>query len=248
MTTTSRMSCATIVAVAALSMAATAQELTNKTFKTSLALGAAITDGNSQTMQLNGSIVGEGEKEGLGSFRAGIEANYGESTVNETKDTTADNTKLFANAKRTLTPHSFAYADTSVFRDDIALIDYRAILGPGAGYYFLKNDKTTLSAEAGVSYVWEKVESVRDSYTALRAAERFEHKFSETAKLWESVEYIPQADDLENYLVNAEVGVQSALNAHLNLRLVLQRKYDNQPAPDREKADLNLIAGISATF
>ncbi len=60
-----------------------------------------LTDGNSETLGANASLVAEGEKEGLGSVIAGAEVNYGESrltteatdaggttTVSETNETT----------------------------------------------------------------------------------------------------------------------------------------------------------------
>jgi hypothetical protein len=38
------------------------------------------------------------------------------------------------------------------------------------------------------------------------------------------------------------------MNAHLNLRLVLQDKYDSTPGAGLEENDVALIAGISLSF
>ncbi len=214
-------------------------------FKTTLALGLNLTDGNSETMQANGSLVSEGEKAHLGSVRMGVEANYGETTVDGTDQKNVDNGKAFANARKTLSERTFLYVDSAVGYDDISLIDYRATLGVGAGGYLAKSDALKLSLEAGVSYISEDVAGQTADYAALRVAERVEYKFTETAKLWQSAEYLPQTDDFGNYLLTAEVGAEAALNATMNLRILLQDKYDSEPGAGLEKNDLSLISGVS---
>lgn len=229
-------------------------------FKHSLSAGVTMTDGNSETMQANLSMLTEGEKESLGSVRAGAEFNYGESTVErestvdgvatveDVDETTVENARAFANAKKTMSPLTFGYVDVSFLYDDIAMVDHRFVAGPGLGVYPLKNDITSLLFEAGPSYVWEKVADVSDDYLAVRFAERFTHALSDTAKVWQSAEYLPKADDFGDYLLSAEVGVEAALNAHLNLGLVLRDKYDSEPGEGLEKNDLALIGRISVSL
>ncbi len=227
-------------------------------FTTALNAGLTLTDGNSDTLAANVSLVTEGERQGLGSVRAGAEANYGESSIRRTvtsddgttttitddSEKTVDNAKLFANVKKTLSPHTFASLDGSVLFDDIALVDYRAMLGPGLGVYVVKNDKRELSLEAGPSYVWEKVDGETDDYLALRFAERYTCQITKTAKLVQSLEYTPEASDFDNYLLNAEAGIEAAMNDRLTLRVVVQEKYDSTPAAGTEYNDVSLIAGI----
>ena len=210
--------------------------------------GLTMTDGNSETLAANASLVTEGEKAQLGSVRAGVEGNYGESTVDGVKDTTVENAKVFANAKKTLTPRTFASLDGTVLYDDVALIDYRATLGPGAGAYLVKNDRHELSLEAGPSYVWEKVDRVNDDYLALRFAERGTCQATKTAKLVQSLEYVPEAGDFSNYLLTGEAGIEAAISEHLNLRVVVQDKYDSTPVEGAEYNDVSLIAGLSLTL
>ena len=230
----------------------------NDGWTTALNAGLTMTDGNSETMAANVGLTTEGVKDGLGSVIAGADFNYGESTVSstatdpatgesvvtETEETTVENAKAFVNVKKTLSPKTFAYVDGSVLYDDVALIDYRATLGPGLGFYLLKNDKRQLSLEAGPSYVWEKVDGASNDYLALRFAERYSCQATKTAKLVQSLEYLPEAEDFDNYLLTAEIGVEAAMNDHLSLRVVLQDKYDSTPAAGAERNDLSLIAGL----
>ncbi len=227
---------------------AVAQEAKPEGFKSTFSAGLSLTDGNSETLQANASLLTEGEKVGLGSVRAGVEANYGESTVASNKQTTVENVRVFANAKKTVTPRTFASLNGEALYDNIAMIDYRATLGPGFGVFLVKNDRTSFSIEAGPSYIWEEVADVKDDYLALRFAERVDHAFSKTAKVWQSFEYLPRLDDFGDYLMIAEVGAEAALNARLNLRIVLQDKYDSTPGAGLEKSDLSLIAGFSVSL
>ncbi len=222
-------------------------------FKTALSAGASVVAGNSKTTLFNATLATEAQKATLGSLRAGINVNYGENTVKRTvdgvrerrRDTSVENVHLFANVRKTLSEKAFAYTDGSLLYDDIAQVDYRAIIGPGLGVYLVKNKKTSLSIELGAAYVFEKVDSVSDDYMAVRAAERMEHRFSDTARIWQSAEYLPKADDVGDFILNAELGSEAAMNAWLNLRVVLQNKHDSMPGGGGEKNDLALIAGVS---
>lgn len=215
---------------------------------TTLSAGLTLADGNSETLAANASLKTEGEKAGLGSVWAGAEANYGESTVDEVKDTTVENAKVFANVKKTLSPRTFGYLDASVLYDDVALIDYRATVGPGLGAYLVKNGKRTLTLEAGPSHVWEKIDGESNDYLALRFAERYTCQISATAKLVQSLEYLPAAEDFDDYLLSGEIGVEASMTERLSLKVVLQDKYDSTPAPGAERNDLSLIAGIGFTL
>lgn len=225
-----------------------AQSQETMSFTNKLSAGITLTDGNSKTLQANASFITEGEKAELGSIRAGIEANYGEATVKDEKDTTVNNARAFANAKKKITPRTFGYLDASILRDDIAEIDYRLAVGPGLGVYLVKNEKMSFSVETGPSYITEKVDGASCDYLALRIAERIDFALSTTAKIWQSAEYLPKPDDFDDYLMNAELGIEATMTTRLNLRLVLQDKYDNVPAAGLKQNDLALIAGISLSL
>ncbi len=237
--------------------AAPEQAAAQGVFETKLSIGATLTDGNSETMQVNSSLITEGEKEGFGSVRAGIEANYGETTtkttdadgvVTENSDTTIKNANIFVGTKKTITELTFWSVNASTLYDDIAEIDYRVTLAPGLGMYLVKDDTMSLSVEAGPAYIWEKVSGVTDDCLALRLGERFDYAFSDTSKIWQSLEYLPKADNFGSYLMNVEVGAEAALNGSMSLRLVLQSKYDSTPGEGLERNDLVLIGGIGVTL
>src|SRR5262249_16813843 len=114
--------------------------------------------------------------------------------------------------------------------------------------YFIKTDTTTLAGEVGPAYIYEKQGGDENSYFALRLGERFEHKFKTGAKLWQMVDWSPQVDDFDNWILNAEAGISAPITKSLDVRLVASDTYDNQPAAGRLKNDFKLVAGVGFRF
>jgi putative salt-induced outer membrane protein YdiY len=63
--------------------------------------------------------------------------------------------------------------------------------------------------------------------------------------MWESAEYLPAFDDFQRFLLNAELGTEAAMNTRLSLRIVLQDKYNSDPAPGKKANDVTLIGGLT---
>ena len=208
-----------------------------------------LTRGNSKTLLVNGGLISE-YKKGANELRLEIRGAYGESTVtpsgssNSTDQTTLQNAKGVVEYKRLFTKRNYAYANGELMHDHIADIEYRAVIGPGLGRYLLKSDLQSLSAEAGVAYVRQSLASEEKDTVNLRLAQRYEIKLPAKSKLWEALEYLVAFDDFENYFVNLEVGAEAAMTEIINLRIVFLNKYNNIPAQDKDKNDLQLIAGL----
>jgi len=101
----------------------------------------------------------------------------------------------------------------------------------------------------GGTYIREELTNgLEDDYAALRVAQRFEYKLTETTRIWQAAEYLANFEDFESYLLNAEVGVEAALKGALSLRVVLLDKYDNVPAPGLEENDIALITSLVYKF
>ncbi|MCX6926529.1 MAG: DUF481 domain-containing protein [Verrucomicrobia bacterium] len=210
----------------------------------SAAAGLTLTRGNSETLLTTANITAA-RKWGQNELGFGTDGAYGENSGTRSVETV----RGFGQYNRLFTERVFGYLRVEGMHDGIADIDYRLSVGPGAGYYFIKNTNTTLRAEAGPGYIYER-DSNGDtySYMSLRLAERFEQKISATSKLWQSVEILPQVDKFSNYILNAEIGVEAAMTTKLSLQTYLQDSYHSEPAVGREKNDLKLVAGVKYKF
>lgn len=240
---------AALLAIAATT--ATAADTTNR-WETTVAVGLTLTKGNSDTLLANANLL-TARKWNMNELSFGADGTYGKSEFEQDDGTTesevtAQTFRGFGQYNRLFNERLFGYLRVEGLHDKVADVDYRFTFSPGAGYYFIKTEKTFLRAEVGPGYVVEKQGGETESYVTLRAAERFEHKLSDRAKVWQSLELLPQVDDWENFLVNFEIGIDTAITKNLSLRSYLQDTYDNQPAPGRDENDLKLVTGVAYKF
>jgi len=242
-----------------------AEEEGEPKWESSAGLSFAYASGNTENMLFTGNIGTERLGE-INEWRFGASAGYGESKPKDdgdpgTEENREQNTGFargFGQYNRLFSERFYGLGRVEAIHDSIADIDYRIPLSVGAGYYFLKDEKFTLSADLGPGYVWEKLNSVSDEYATLRAGEQFEWKISESSRLWQTLEYTPQITDFANSVIQFEIGVESKLYGNLSMRLVAQDTYRTHPAiisdpgaPDelrRKHNDFRLLAGLQYTF
>jgi putative salt-induced outer membrane protein YdiY len=230
------------LAATAASLAA-AQPKDPTAWETTAAVGFDLSSGNSDTMNFRADVLGL-RKWDQNEIRLGGDVSYGETD----DERSTENYHAFGQYNRLFAERCYGYLNADARRDLVADVDYRLSLSPGVGYYVIKNDTTSLAFEAGPGLIFEEVGSVSSEYWTLRLAERFEHKFSDRAKLWQSAEYLPQVDRFENYLLTAELGVEAGLTEKLALRAFVQDIYDNEPAPGRKNNDVKFVTQLAYRF
>lgn len=209
----------------------------------SVGLGFTLTRGNSDTLMGTANWLSQ-RKWNKNELRLGADGTYGETD----SERTAQSAHVFGQFNRLLTERFYAYGRLDGAHDDIADIDYRVTISPGVGYYFIKAAKTSLSAEVGPGWIFEKRGGEEDDYFTIRFAERFEHKFNDRVRVWQSVEWLPQVEDWSNYILNAEIGVESMLSKAFSLRVYAQDTYYSVPAAGRKKNDLKLVTALAYKF
>ena len=220
------------------------ERATNRpTWKSSVTFGLAMARGNQDNLLLNGKIQTK-KSSGANEYTAGLDGAYGE-------DNSVKNYELlhgFAQMDHSFTHRFFEFTRFDGLHDGIKDIDYRFTVSPGLGYYMLRQTNMSLALEGGPSVVSERQGNTDSVYAALRTAERFEFKLNGAAKFWEGVEYIPQLDRMDNFIVNVEVGVESSLTKTLALQISLQDNFANDPAPGFQNNDLRLVSGLTYKF
>jgi len=234
-----------------LAHGADANPSTTNKWESSVSAGATLTRGNSETF-LGTIAAATGKKWDQNEVAMGADMAYG-TTKNQTtgnNDTTAETVHGFAQYNRLFNERLYGYGRVEGLHDGVADIDYRLSLSAGAGYYFIKNKATLLSAEVGPGFIAERLGGHDKSFATLRLGEKFNQTLSDRARLWETAEILPQVDDFKNYIVNFEIGVEADLNSSqkLSLRVYLDDTYNNVPAPGRKKNDLKLVAAVAYKF
>ncbi len=253
-----------LAVLAGATLTLTAAEDPNPTgWKTSAGLNFGLTSGNSENLILQGDLKST-KKWSQHEIFAGLDAAYGTSTsmapnaagtaLIDTKTTTVNNFGGGLQYNYLLSDRLYVGLKADYRHDDIADVDYRVALTANLGYYLVKEKDMDLAVEAGPGYVFEKLGGTADDYATIRFGERFNWKFSNTARLFQDLEYLPRIDDFGSYLIQGQIGVEADLTAKMKVRVVLQNTYRSNPAPYagtvlfHEKNDLKLLAGIAYTF
>lgn len=220
-------------------------------WENSASLGVTLNKGNTDTLLLTANILSTRKApNSKHEWALGADGTYGENDG----DKNAEAAHGFAQYNYLFTEKFYGYARVDGLHDQIAGIVYRFSFSPGVGYYFIKDKQTTLSGEAGPGVITERLDGKNgnqdtdDTYMTIRLAERLEHKFSDTVRLWQSLEFLPQVDRFGNFLINAELGIETALSKKMSLRTYLVDNYDNEPTPGRKNNDIKLVAAIAYKF
>jgi putative salt-induced outer membrane protein YdiY len=236
---------AALVAGTASLLAQSAPTLTESAkWESSAAAGFTLTSGNSETLLATADLTSTRKWE-KNEFTAAGNLTYGENSGQKN----ADSQKISLQYNRLLSEKAYVFGRAEWMRDSVAEIDYRISLSPGGGYYFWKDAKKGfVRGEVGPGYVFEKKGGGSKSYLTFRAAERFEFKISETAKFWQSLEYVPNTENFDDFQAIAEIGVDSKLTKKLSLRVYFQDTYNNVPAKGRKDNDFKAVSALSYTF
>jgi len=210
----------------------------------SISLGLTLARGNTETELATADFLTQ-KKSPFNEFRIELSAAYGDQNSKQT----VNNYKASAQWNHLFTPRFYSYLRTDGLRDVIADVDYRVTIGPGVGYYLIKSTNTSVALEAGSAFEAQKLDGKGDQpFATLRGAEKIERKLNEHVRLWENAEILPQVDRWDNFIVNFEIGLETALTKSFSLKTYLDDNYDSRPAPGKVKNDAKIIAALGYKF
>jgi putative salt-induced outer membrane protein YdiY len=215
----------------------------------SLALGLAVTQGNSKTLNANGAIAVE-KLWKTDEWRAGADGQYGLNNFGTKSNEVinAENFHGFLDYNHLFSDRFYVNGRADFWHDDVADLANREIVGPALGYYFIKSAESRLSGEVGGSYEHQRQGGVEANFFNVRFSERGEHNWGKQAKVWEEVTYLPKVDDFSTYLLIGEAGAEASINTQLALRVVFQDRYNSTPANGAVPNDLAILASVVYKF
>ena len=117
-------------------------------------------------------------------------------------------------------------------QDEFTGIESRYFIGPGAGYRFLIGPKHFLDAEAGINLVKEDyTNNTEEEFLEGRLYGLYQYSLSEKNKFSQSLEFLYDFDDSDNYRINSETAFITALSDYLSLKTSYEIRHDNEPIP-----------------
>ena len=135
-------------------------------------------------------------------------------------------------------------------KDEFAGIEARYYIGPALGYRLFTGPRHFLLGEVGLNYVMEKyIDSTDEQFIEGRVFGKYEYAFTEKNKFSQSLEYLYNFDDSDDYKLNSETALISSLSDYLSLKASYEIKHDNKPAPQiLEETDTVLSLALVINF
>jgi putative salt-induced outer membrane protein len=177
-------------------------------------------------------------------------ARFAETEVDGKTDKSAERYATELHLEYAITERFYTAAHGGWLRDKFAGIDDQYYFGPSVGYKFLIGPKHFLKAEAGVDYVTEDyTDNTDDDYMRGRAFGEYAFALTEKTRFSQSLEYLHDFDNSDNYNVNSETALITAMSDKLSLKTSYVINYDNEPVPkDLDDTDTTLAVTIVVNF
>jgi len=209
----------------------------------SLDLGLTMTQGNSETTLLTTNL-NLSKSEANDEYLAGLGYTFGEDSGN----VSADELTGFFSWNRLVSETQYAGFRLEGRRDDIAKVDYRIQATALYGIYLIKNDTTTFSIEGGPGYTTQSLDSVDSDSAHFYVGQKASHKLTENTNLTQSIAAYAQLEDFDNHNINFTFGIETRMSEAMSLKILVENKYESEPAAGAENNDLKLVSGISYKF
>lgn len=233
----------TLLSIAATSAIVTGAHAQDSDWESSFNLGATFTRGNSESSLITLGLA-TSKKTSTDEYFAALNYTFSDSD----EETTSDELLGSAAWNHLVSEHTYTGLRFDFRTDKLADIDYRTGLTGVLGHYFIKNDSTYLAGEVGIGFTTEQAGGISDNYANAYIGDRFEHKFDEKTRVYQTLVITAPIEDLADYSLVAELGLETTLSDKLALRLYIQDKYEEEPAAGLDNNDVKVVTGISYKF
>ncbi|MCB0369574.1 MAG: DUF481 domain-containing protein [Bdellovibrionales bacterium] len=164
---------------------------------------------------------------------------------------TAKQWEAYARYERVLSENWTAFIQHGAESDYYSGYIQRDNTDLGGKYYFYKNEQSTLFSEAGLRY--SKTLSTVDNSNSYQRSARLYLEYSKqinenmSGKFW--IEYLPDLNTSDAYLVNYEPSVNVMMNKIFSLKVAYLVKYHNlTKTANEKKEDTTFTTALVAKF
>lgn len=134
-------------------------------------------------------------------------------------------------------------------RDTFEGVDFRSTTALGLSYRFIKRERLSLEGSAGISYRYDSYADAgaEDAdFPGLDFGADLAWQFADWGKLVTKVSYIPSFEDVADYLLEQETGIDVPLGTSdaWVMRFGLSNQYNSRPSGDRKELDTTWFARL----
>ncbi len=229
-------------ALMAAPMLGVAEEVTNVTYKSSIALGATYKSGNTEkslfTMNLKADRFSP-KNDWINRLYGEYGKTEGDQTEGQLRGQSDWRYKFGGK-------NFFGGVFGEAYTDSIKQIRTRLKLGPNLGYYFINQDTMKLDVSYGVNYAYERTATTERDYAEWRIAGNYVWDITELSSYYLNAEYSADVEDYNDGNGLLVTGLKSQIKANFSLFVELRNEYDNiTDAPGMEYNDVTIMAGLT---
>jgi putative salt-induced outer membrane protein len=181
--------------------------------------------------------------------KASLELIGGGLSASDNEGTTAEQFYASEKGAYKITERNYAFERFAWDKDRFAGYSNRYDSSVGLGRELIKTDRDLLVTELGGGYVSEeRIHADDKNYGAGRVYGKFEHKISPTSEFIQTVEYIPNLKDGDDFRVNTESSIQAAISTHFSLKTTYLWKHVSAPPVGFGRNDTSLTVALVASY
>lgn len=227
--------------------AALAQEAgAPKSVAVTLDLGVMNAAGNTRVTTLNGT---ENVKFKPANSRWQFEEQVSGAYGRIQDSVTAEQLKVMARADYTVLAIVHLFVGGTYERNRFAGVGRRFEQIAGVALRPIDRPRNLLNIELGSALTQQRsIAALKDNFMAMRVAANYKYLFTETAYVQQSLESLPNAENLDDTRLNSETALVAPLSAKVALRLSYLVRFDNVPEPGFQKTDRVFSSGVQVAF
>jgi putative salt-induced outer membrane protein YdiY len=183
---------------------------------------------------------------------------YSTATINRVGGTTAQAVRGGWAYNRNISGRAFLNLFNDYEYDRFQNLDLRFVLGGGAGYTMVKNERSRLDVLGGAAYNREKFgpqdatvpavrELIRNSAEAYWGND-FSYKLNASTSFRQSYRMFNNLSNTGAYRINFDLGLATQLRKWLSWQVTASDRFLSNPIPGRQKNDLLLTTGVRVNF
>lgn len=215
-----------------------------------LDLGYSLTRGNADTntFTLGANATRATTRDKVSVYAAAIKANAQSRTTGLQEDT-ANAIRGGGRYEINLSSRTFAFGFSDLEFDEFQRLDLRMVLGGGAGWHAVKNERTLFDVFGGGSFNKEYFSTgLKRSSAEVLVGEELTHKMSSRSLLKQRMVLFPNLSETGEYRLNFDTSMVTNLNRWLSWQVTLSNRYLSNPVPGAKKNDMLVTTGIRLTF
>lgn len=143
----------------------------------------------------------------------------------------------------------FAFSSNDFEYNKPQKLNLRAVVGGGAGYHAVKNEKTNVDFILGGTNNYENFSTgLQRNSAEMILGKEIKHKLSPRVRFNERFVFYPNISNAGEFRALLDASVQTDINSWLGLHMTVGNRYNSQPVLQTQKNDFLLSTGLRVSF